>query len=174
MNIAECGYFIRFATREAGLLYNRRHEWFWNSDHEAGPVILPAASNLIGLLCLFPFLMAACASFLTHTCSCTDSFHGGRRALTQTPFQPIGSVNLPTEPSPVPTRLPVSCDAQFHAAGGHAPAPTRIPDAPPLNLVGGYQPADRSAACRSRSCSNGVRWRSRSRITRARSARNMD
>jgi hypothetical protein len=60
MNIMDCGYFIRFAPGDAGLLYNRRMPSFWINVRGDARRVSPLR-QLIGLLSLLPFLGAACA-----------------------------------------------------------------------------------------------------------------
>ena len=90
--------------------------------------------KLIGLLSLLPFLITACASSPDPApASVPDSvFVSADGVPTPTPFQPIGGVNLPTEISPVPTRLSVEVTPNFTPFVVN-PSPTSEPS--PLNLV---------------------------------------
>ncbi|HSQ39072.1 MAG TPA: DUF3048 domain-containing protein [Anaerolineales bacterium] len=109
---------------------------FWTPVRGAARAFFPPI-NLIGLLCLFPFLMAACASSPDPTpASVPDFVPVADGAPSPTPFQPIGSVNVPTESSFVPPRLPVESVPNFTPQAVTAPAPTAaLPEIPSLNLI---------------------------------------
>lgn len=100
--------------------------FFWISGQRAWT--FSPLFKLIGLLSLFPFLAAACASSTTPE----PVFVSADGISTPTPFQPIGAASLPTELSPVPTRLPVDAPPNFTPL---AVSPSPTPDVPPLNLV---------------------------------------
>ena len=84
--------------------------------------------KLFGLLSLFPFLVAACASSSTPE----PVFVSADGIPTQTPFQPIGGAVLPNETLSVPTRLPVEVTPNFTPL---AAISSPMSDAQSLNLV---------------------------------------
>jgi hypothetical protein len=99
----------------------------WTSGRDEAPGFSPLF-KLIGLLSLFPFLMAACASSSTPE----PVFVAADGLPSPTPFQPIGEVVLPTEPpASVPTREPMEVTPDFSTQ----PAPSSTPDVLSLNLV---------------------------------------
>ena len=104
--------------------------FFWTSGRRAARDLSPFL-KLIGLLSLFPFLVAACASSDPAPASVPDSIPMADGAPSPTPFQPIGAVSLPTETLPVPTRLPVDATPNFTAVAPLAASP----ESPSLNLV---------------------------------------